>query len=74
MEQLIREVKRISLALFDHPDGLDNVDAVIVIAILSFVNSRPALGKSDKVAVRAIAALAEFDGEQARALISELSR
>ena len=71
--ELTREAKRVSLALFDSPDVLDDVDAILTIEILSLVNRRGSgLTHAHKIAIRAIVQLSAFEPSIARALMADL--
>lgn len=66
------EIERVADRVFGEAEALDSVDAILVLQILSFVNSRPALGTADTVALNAIAALSEHNPDLARSLMAEL--
>jgi hypothetical protein len=59
-------------AVFGTPEALDDADAATVMGIIDYIRSRPALGKADRVALVAIAALSEDQTDLARSLIAEL--
>lgn len=74
MEQLIREAKRVSLALFDTPDVLDGIDAILAIEILSFVNRRGSgLTAAHRGWLRAIVQLSHHEAATARAMMDDLA-
>lgn len=68
------EIERVADRVFGEAGALDSVDAILAQQILSFVNSRPALGNADTIALNAIAALSEHDPDLARSLMAELAR
>jgi hypothetical protein len=63
------EIERV----FGSPSALDDIDVVTAVAIVDYIRSRPALGKADRVALVAIAFLAEDAPDKARQLIAELA-
>ncbi len=66
-------VQALAERLFGEPTALDTTDAVLVTQILDFVNSRPALGKSDRIAISAIVQLSGFEPALARTLAAQLA-
>lgn len=66
------QIAEISDRVFGSATALDEAEAVTVGLILSYVRSRPAVSKTDVVAMTAIAALSETDPDLARSLMTEL--
>jgi hypothetical protein len=59
--------------VFGTPDALDHIDAIVAALIVGYIVARrPPWGKADRVALVAIAALAEHAPDVARQLIDEL--
>lgn len=60
-------------SVFGTADALDNTDAITAALIIEYIRSVPAVGKNARVALVAIAFLAETDADRARQLIAELN-
>jgi hypothetical protein len=67
------EVQQVADLALGHHEALDEVDFFLVSQIVAYVRSRPALGKVDKVALAAVAALSEHDPDFARSLMAQLA-
>lgn len=62
------EIERV----FGEPTALDDADMATAALIADFIRSRPALGKSDTIALVAIGHLSETNAALARSLMAEL--
>jgi len=67
------EVARIADQNLGHHEAVDGVDLMLVMQIVAYVKSRPAMGRADKVAMSAIACLSEHDPDLARSLMTQLA-